>query len=57
MAGGDVDGETSGQGEESNQGVVDEVTITPILQDDGQPVHELVETAKPLKKGTKRSRE
>ena len=57
MAGGDVDGETSGQGEESNQGVVDEVTMTPILQDDGQPVHELVETAKPLKKCTKQSRE
>ena len=57
VAGGDVDGETSGQGEESNQGVVDEVTMTPILQDDGQPVRELVETAKPLKKCTKWSRE
>ena len=55
VAGGDADGETSGKGEESNQGVVDEVTITPILQDDGQPICELVETTKPLKKGTKRS--
>ena len=36
-------------GDDSNQGVVDEVTITPILQDEGQPVCELVETPK-LKK-------
>ena len=42
-------------GDDSNQGVVYEVTITPILQDEGQPVHELVETPKPKNKGTKRA--
>ena len=58
MAGGDDDGHTShdGQGDD-NQGVDDEVTITPILQEDGQPIRELVETPKPKKKVTKRARE
>ena len=59
MAGGDDGGETSGEvgGEDENVGVVDEVTITLILQDDGQPVHELVNTPKPKKKGTKHAQE
>ena len=38
-------------------GVVDECTVTPIVQVDGEPVHELVDTPKPKKKPTKRARE
>ena len=34
-------------------GVVDECTVTPIVQVDGEPVHELVDTPKPKKKPTK----
>ena len=49
MAGGDgvAVAETDGAG------VVDEYTVTPIFQDDGQRVHELADTPKPKKKDTK----
>ena len=59
MAGGDGAGERSGEagGDDTNQGVVDECTITLILQDDGQPVCELVDTPKPKTKGTKHAQE
>ena len=52
MAGGDASDDAA-----ENQGVVDECTITPILQDDGQPVGELVDTPKPKKKCTKHAHE
>ena len=45
MGGGDMDGDGGDD--------TPECTITPILQDDGQPVRELVNTAKPKKKCTK----
>ena len=59
MAGGDGAGGPSGEAgdEDTNQGVVDECTITPILQDDGQPVCEVVDTPKLKKKGTKCAQE
>ena len=47
------DVEKGGGDATENQGVVDETTRTPILQEDGQPVRELVETPKPKKKCTK----
>ena len=46
--GGDAGGDAT-----KNQGVVDETTITPILQEGGQPVGELVETPKLKRKCTK----
>ena len=38
-------------------GVVDECTVIPIVQVDGEPVCELVDTPKPKKEPTKRARE
>ena len=55
MGGGDT-GSDRGDDTPDNSGIVAECTITPILQDDGQPVRELVDTTKP-KKCTKRARE
>ena len=46
MDGGDTGGDR-GDDTPDNSGIVAECTITPILQDDGQPVRELVETTKP----------
>ena len=51
------DVEMGGGDATENQGVVDETTVTPILQEDGQPVRELVETPKLKKKCTKCARE
>ena len=48
MAGGDAVAENEGEG------IVAEAVI---LQEDGQPVHELLDTPKPKKKGTKHARE
>ena len=48
MAGGNTGGNAGGDATD-NHGVVDECTITPILQDDGKPVRELVEIPKPKK--------
>ena len=41
MGGGDTGGDR-GDDTPNNSGIVAECTITPILQDDGQPVRELV---------------
>ena len=54
MGGGDTCGDR-GDDTPDNSGIVAECTITPILQDDGQPVRELVDTTKPKKKCTKRA--
>ena len=56
MGGGDMGGDGSDDTPD-NSGIVAECTITPILQDDGQPVRELVDTTKPKKKCTKCARE
>ena len=52
MGGGDTGGDR-GDDTVDNSGIVAECTITPILQNDGQPVRELVDTTKPKKKCTK----
>ena len=52
MGGGDTGG-NGGDETPDNSAIVAECTITPILQDDGQPVRELVDTTKPKKKCTK----
>ena len=55
MGGGDTGGD-GGVDAADTSGVV-ECTVTPILQDNGQPFRELVDTAKPKKKSTKHTRE
>ena len=49
MGGGDTFGDGVGENAD-NSGIVAECTATPILQDDGQPARELVDTTKPKKK-------
>ena len=56
MGGGDMGGD-GGEDTPDNSGIVAECTITPILQDDGQPVQELVDTTKLKKKCTKHAHE
>ena len=56
MGGGDTGGDR-GDDTPDNSGIVAEYTITPILQDDGQSVRELVDTTKPKKKCTKHAHE
>ena len=51
MGDGDTGGDAGGEAADNSR-VVDEYTITPILWDDGQPVREFVETAKPKRKYT-----
>ena len=49
MGGGDTGGDGSGENADTS-GIIDECTITPILQDDGQPMTGLVDTTKPKQK-------
>ena len=51
MAGGD------GVADANGAGIVDEANMTVILQEDGKPIRELVDTLKPKKKATKHVRE
>ena len=56
MGGGDTCGNVSEDAADT-LGVLDESTVNPILQEDGLPIRELVDTAKPKRKCAKHAHE